>query len=82
MDLKVTEWEGADWIHLDQDMDKWRALVNTTLNRVPQNGRNLTSWASISFFSEALLHGVNEWVSELVSNERENKNQATYGKVV
>jgi hypothetical protein len=22
MDLKVTEWERVDWIHLDQDMDK------------------------------------------------------------
>jgi hypothetical protein len=23
------EWEGVDWMHLAQDRDRWRALVNT-----------------------------------------------------
>jgi hypothetical protein len=25
-------WGGMDWIVLDQDRDKWRALMNTVMN--------------------------------------------------
>jgi hypothetical protein len=25
-------WEGVDWIHLAQESDQWRALVNTAMN--------------------------------------------------
>jgi hypothetical protein len=32
MDLSVTGWEGADWIHLAQDGDKRWAVVNTVMN--------------------------------------------------
>jgi hypothetical protein len=36
MDLRVTGWYCMDWIDLTQDMDQWRALVNTVMNlRVP-----------------------------------------------
>jgi hypothetical protein len=36
MDLGETEFGDEDWIHLAQDRDKWRALVNTVMNlRVP-----------------------------------------------
>jgi len=29
-------WEGMDWIHLAQDRDKWRAVVDTVMDlRVP-----------------------------------------------
>jgi hypothetical protein len=29
-------WEGVDWIHLAQDRDQWRVLVNMVANlRVP-----------------------------------------------
>jgi hypothetical protein len=36
MDLRETGLEGVDWVHLAQDRDRWRAVVNTVMNlRVP-----------------------------------------------
>jgi hypothetical protein len=36
MDLRELGWDGVDWMHMAQDRDQWRALVNTVLNlRVP-----------------------------------------------
>jgi hypothetical protein len=33
---KGIEWDAVDWIHLAQDRDQWRALVNTSMNlRIP-----------------------------------------------
>jgi hypothetical protein len=32
MDLREIRWEGAGWIHLAQDKDQWRTLVNTLTN--------------------------------------------------
>jgi hypothetical protein len=31
MDLRQIPWEVVDWIHLVQDRDQWRALVNTIM---------------------------------------------------
>jgi hypothetical protein len=44
-DLREIAWEGVDWIHMAQDTDQWRALVNTVINLgVPQKaGKLLTS---------------------------------------
>jgi len=28
MDCREVGWEGEDWMHLTQDRDLWRALVN------------------------------------------------------
>jgi hypothetical protein len=36
MDFREIRWNGEDWIHMDQDREQWRVLVNTVLNlRVP-----------------------------------------------
>jgi hypothetical protein len=36
MDLGEVGWGDVDWIDLDQDRNRWRALVNSVLNlRVP-----------------------------------------------
>jgi hypothetical protein len=32
MDLRETGWGSVEWIHLSQDMGRWRALVNTVTN--------------------------------------------------
>jgi hypothetical protein len=29
MDLTEIGWGGVDWIHVAQEMDKWRAVVNS-----------------------------------------------------
>jgi hypothetical protein len=55
--LREIEWDGMDWIHLAQDRDQWRVLVNTVMNlRVPLNsGKFLSSCASGSFSRRAQL---------------------------
>jgi hypothetical protein len=32
MDLREIGFGDVDWIHWAQDMDRWRALVNTVMN--------------------------------------------------
>jgi hypothetical protein len=32
MDLREIGWEGVEWIHLAQDRDRWRAVVNAVTN--------------------------------------------------
>jgi hypothetical protein len=45
----------VDWIHLAQDRDQWRTLVNTVMNfMIPLTVRNLTGRETISF-SRTLL---------------------------
>jgi hypothetical protein len=31
-DFREVGWEGADWVDLAQDRDKWRAVVYTVMN--------------------------------------------------
>jgi hypothetical protein len=36
MDLREIVWKGVNWMHLAQDRDQWRPVVNTVMNiRVP-----------------------------------------------
>jgi hypothetical protein len=32
MDLVEIGWGGVEWIHLAQDRDRWRAVVNAVMN--------------------------------------------------
>jgi hypothetical protein len=32
MDLREIGWGGVEWIHLAQDGDRWRAVVNAVMN--------------------------------------------------
>jgi hypothetical protein len=32
IDFGEVRWGGMDWIHLFQERDQWRALVNTVIN--------------------------------------------------
>jgi hypothetical protein len=36
LDLTEIGWKYLDWMHMAQDKDQWRAIVNTVMNlRVP-----------------------------------------------
>jgi hypothetical protein len=32
MDIREIRWEGVDWMHLIQDRDQWRPLMNTVMS--------------------------------------------------
>jgi hypothetical protein len=32
MDLRQIGWKYVDWIHLAQDRDQWKAVVNVVMN--------------------------------------------------
>jgi hypothetical protein len=58
MDLGEVGWGDVDWIDLAQDRNRWRALVNSVLNRrVPWNVGKLSSGVtSGGLSSSAQLH--------------------------
>jgi len=31
IDLREIGWEGVDWMHMAQDRDQWRTIVNTVM---------------------------------------------------
>jgi hypothetical protein len=52
--------DGLDWIHLAEDSEKWRAVVNMVMNlRVQQNAENfLKTSRNSGSLSSLSLHGV------------------------
>jgi hypothetical protein len=32
MDFREIGWGGVEWVHLDQDRNRWRSLVDTVMN--------------------------------------------------
>jgi hypothetical protein len=59
MDISETEWEGVGWMHLAQDRDQWRAVVNTVMNLwFPQKEGNFLIRRVIVSFSKKLFPGV------------------------
>jgi hypothetical protein len=69
MDLRELGWGGVDWIHLAQDRDQWRALVNIVKNLwVPKNVEKFLNSSTIGSFSRrAQLHEVGRSVCQSVS---------------
>jgi hypothetical protein len=53
IDLREIEWDDMDWIDLAPNRDKWRALVNTVMNLVPQNAGKFLSGCTIGSFSRS-----------------------------
>jgi hypothetical protein len=48
MDLRKIGWDCIYWFDVAQDMDQWRALMNTVINlRVPQNARKFLSGCTV-----------------------------------
>jgi hypothetical protein len=52
MELREIGWGGMGWTDLPQNMDQWRALVNTVTSlRVPQNAEKFLSSCTTSRYS-------------------------------
>jgi hypothetical protein len=57
MDLQVVEYGVIDWMELDQDTDRWWALVNAVMNN---RGNFLSKLKTVSFSRRTVLHGVSK----------------------
>jgi hypothetical protein len=57
IDPREARWDGVDWIHLAQDKDQWRALMNTVMKlRVPENAGKFLSSCIFGSFTRSQLH--------------------------
>jgi hypothetical protein len=41
VNLRKIGWDDVDWIHMTQDRDQWKALVNTAMNLRAQKKYNV-----------------------------------------
>jgi hypothetical protein len=54
IDLRVIGWDGIDWIHLAQDREQFKPLVNMVMNlRVLENGGKPLSGFTIGSYSRS-----------------------------
>jgi hypothetical protein len=60
INLNYITLDVLDWIYLAQDMENWRAVVNTSMEfGYQQNARNFFSYGgTIGFSKRTLLRGV------------------------
>jgi hypothetical protein len=61
MDIMEIGWEVVDWMHLVQDRNQWRALVNAVI-KVGE----FFDVVTVSFSRKTLLHGVCSFVRSFV----------------
>ena len=58
MHLKEKGCEGLDWISLAEDKEKWRAVVDTVMNRrgSQNTGHFLTNGGTVSLSTRTVLY--------------------------
>jgi hypothetical protein len=73
MDLKDVGWEGVEWIHLAQDRDCWRAVVNAVMNlrvMVPQSYFNRLTLISLTAIRHSSVPIINTLHTHLESESQ------------
>jgi hypothetical protein len=66
MNLREIRWRFVDWMHLGQDRDQWRAVVNTVMNYQLLKGCAPCSLLRVireSSISTVTAYWLNEWDS-------------------
>jgi hypothetical protein len=59
MDPQETGWEGVDWVHVAQDRDRCRDLVNNVMNlHLQQRARNFFTTPATTSFTRTQPHRI------------------------
>jgi hypothetical protein len=83
IDLREIGWSGMECVHLAQDKDQWRTLVNMVLNLwVPQNVQKFLSSCTAYIYNYICMSSVIacQSVSQSV-RERESASVSTYNNM-